>query len=313
MNPKLGDAKVDKILSQFSQRYSNKMYIAENILLPMKVKEKTGKYAKYGSENLRIYTDALFRAPGTRANSIDYSVSQGTYECRERALEKRVPDEFVDNSDDPYDPKRDATSTIMDNIWANQENALATVMADTAVLTKNTTLAGVDQWSDYTNSDPFDDIFAGVDTMRTNSAQLPNTIAMGYSVMKILKQHPDVREQLKYTGAGGNVSDGAFVQFLKDFFNIQNVLIGTAIKDSADEGQTASLADIWGKHLWLLHINERPTLMQATFGYTFFDVPRKVETYREESHVADVIRVRYSFDQNIMDANLAYLVKNAVA
>jgi len=101
MLPSLGDAKVDKILSQFSQKYTNKNYISELILPPLRVKEKTGKYAKYGTENLRTYVDAVFRDPGTRANSVDYSVSQGSYTCRERALEKRIPDEFVQNTDDP--------------------------------------------------------------------------------------------------------------------------------------------------------------------------------------------------------------------
>jgi len=310
--PNIGDAKVDKILSQFSQKYTNNNYISTLIAPEMKVKEKSGKYAKYGTENLRTYGDQTYRAPGTRANSVDYSVSQGTYTCLERALEKRVPDEYINNTDDPYDPKRDAVATLMDNIWVNQENALATYMADTAKLTRNTTLSGTSQWSDYTNSDPFDDIIAGIDSVRGATSQLPNAIAMSYEVALKLKQHPDVREQVKYTN-GGQLSDSAFVQFLKDFFTLQNVYIGTAIKDSNDEGQTASLASVWGKHAWLLVQSPRPTLMGATFAYTFTDVPRLVDTYREESHVSDVVRVRYSYDQNVLDVNLAYLIKNAIA
>jgi len=310
-NPKIGDAKVDKILSQFSQKYVNKMYIAEMILPPLTVKEKTGKFAKYGKENLRTYAE-IFRAPGTRALTVDYSVSQGTYVCQERALEKRVADEYVNNSDDPYNPKRDAVATLMDNIWVNQENALAATLADTAVITANTTLAGTDQWSDFTASDPFDDIYTGIDTIRTATSQLPNTAWMSYEVMKTLKQHPDVREQLKYTN-GGQLSNDAFIDFLKGFFNLENVFVGTAIKNTADEGQTDVLASVWGKHFWLGYISPRPTLMNATLGYTFSDVPRMVDTYREEAYVADTVRVRYSYDQNLMDVNLTYLIKNATA
>lgn len=312
MLPNLGDAKVDKILSQFSQRYTNSNYIAEKILLPLSVKEKSGNFAQYGTENLRIYSDAVFRAPGTRANSVDYSVSQGSYTCRERALEKRVPDEFVNNSDDPYDPKRDAVSTIMDNIWANQEYALASYMGDHSNITQYTQLSGTDQWSDYTNSDPFDDIETGSETIRSATGQKPNTIAMGHAVFSKLKYHPDIREQLKYTGSA-NLSNSALIQAMKDLFDVTEVLVGDAVYNSADEGQTASIADIWGKDFWLFYKNPTPTFMKSTLGYTFYDVPRMVDTYREESHKSDVVRVRYSYDQNFMDTSLIYLIEDAVA
>lgn len=312
MLPNLGDAKVDKLLTQFSQRYVNKDYIAEKILPPLKVKERTGKYAKYGTENLRVYTEQIYRAPGVRAATIDYSVSQGSYNCLERALEKIVPDEFVANTDDPYDPKRDAVATILDVISLNQENALSTYMSDVANLTNNTTLTGTDQWSDYTNSTPLEDIDVGISDLMAATGQRPTVAWLGFEVFRKLKSHPDVREQVKYTN-GGQLSDSAFIQFLKEYFQLRDVWIGTSVFNSADEGQTAVLSQVWGDHFWLAVQSERPTLMGSTLGYTFLDTPSMVETYRDEPRVGDVARVRKSYDQNVMDANLVYFIKNAIA
>ena len=312
MLPNLGSTKVDKILSQFSQMLRNENYISEMLLPIIKVKEKTGKFAKYGKENLRVYTEQIFRGPGARARGVNYTASQGTYVCRERAMEKFVPDEFQNNQDKPYDAKRDATEILNDVIWNNQERALAVTMEDTAVLTQNTTLSGTSQWSDYVNSDPFDDIQTAITTVRTATGQRPNTIAFGRASFDKLKAHPDVREQVKYTN-GGQLSDDAFRAFLKGFFNLKTVLVGDAVYDTVDEGQTASLGDIWGKHCWLLYVNQKPTLMKATFGATLVDVPKQVDVYREEAHLSDVVRVRNSFDQNVMDVTLAYLIKDAVA
>lgn len=312
MNPKLGDAKVDKILSQFSQFYTNDEYISEMILPVLKVKEKTGKFAKYGKDNLRVYTNQIYRAPGTRAHSVDYSVSQGDYICRERSIEKLLPDEFANNTDDPYDPKRDATAIIMDNIWVNQEATLATALAATGTMTNNTTLSGTSQWSDYNNSDPFADLETGLEAVRTATGKRPNVLVLGHSVFLKLKYHPDIREQLKYTGSAA-ISDEALGIFLKAFFNVQKVLVGSAVNNTADEGQSDSIADIWGKHAWLIYQTPRPSLMNATFGMTLSDVPRQVDQYREEPKVSDVVRVRYSYDQNLFDVNLAYLIKNAIA
>ncbi len=310
--PQLGQAKVDKILSQFSQMYRNKVYIAEQILPVLVVKERSGKYAKYGKENLRVYSGQILRAPGTRAASVDYSVSQGSYVCTEKALEKGVPDEFVNNTDDPYEPKRDATAVLMDNIWTNQELALSTYMSSTANLTQNTTLSGTGQWSDYANSDPINDIETAIETVRLATGQRPNVFAMGRQVFLKLKYHPDIRDQVKYTN-GGQPSDAEMGNFLKAFFNLEEVIVGEAVYNSSVDGQADSLSDVWGKNAWLIYRTPRPSLMNATFGLTLSDVPRLVDTYREESHKQDVIRVRYSYDQNVFDVNLAYLVYNAIA
>lgn len=312
MRPNLGDAKVDKILTQFSQFYTNDQYISEMILPVLKVKEKTGKFAKYGKENLRPYTGQLVRAPGVRAVSADFSVSQGSYNCTEKALEKGVPDEFIANTDDPYNPKRDAVAVIMDNIMVNQEVLLATALGDTATMTLNTTLTGTSQWNDEANSDPIGDIETAINAVRAATGKRPNTAVMGHDVFMTLKFHPDIREQLKFTN-GGQLSDTQLGGFLKEFFNLKNVYVGTAVKNGADQGQSDSISDIWTKNFVVLYQTDRPSLMNATFGYTFADVPKYVDQYREESHKRDVVRVQYSFDQAIMDANLGYLIKNAIA
>lgn len=309
--PNIGDVKVDKILSQFSQRYSNDNYIAELILPPLKVKEKSGKYAKYGKENLRVYADQTFRSPGTRANSVDYSVSQGTYICQEHSLEKGIPDEYLMNTDDPYDPKRDAVATIMDNLWVNQEYALAQFMTDTGNLTQNITLTGTDQWSDYANSDPFSDINTAINAVRSATGKIPNSVVMSYGVAQSIKQHPDIREQVKYT-SGGQLTDEAFTAFLRGMFHLENVYIGTAIYNSADEGQADSLGDVWNDDFTVFYKNTRPTLLQASFGYTITDTPRSVDSYRENANKQDIVRNSYSYDQSVMDTSLAYLIKNAI-
>lgn len=310
--PLLGQAKVDKILSQFSQMYRNDEYIAEKILPVLVVKERSGKYAKYGKENLRAYSDQITRSPGTRALSVDYSVSQGQYVCSEKAIEKGVADEFLANTDDPYDPKRDATAVLMDNIWTNQEVALAKYMGDTSKLTENVTLSGVAQWSDYANSDPISDIEGGIEHVRALTGKRPNVLTISRGGFLKLKYHPDIRDQLKYTN-GGQLSDSQMGAFLKDFFSLEEVLIGSAVVNDSVDGQADSIKDIWGKDCWVFYRTPRPSLMNATFGLTLSDVPRLVDTYREESHKRDVVRVRYSYDQNVFDPTLCFLIKNCIA
>jgi len=179
-------------------------------------------------------------------------------------------------------------------------------------MTSYTTLSGTSQWSDYVNSDPLGDLRTGINTMRAAAVQKPNVLVLSYSTYIKLIDHPDIREQLKYTN-DGQLGEEAFVAFLKKHFKLEEVFIGDAVYNSADEGQTDSLADVWGKHAWLIYRTPRPTLMKATFGLTLFDVSRKVDTYREEPKLSDVVRQRYSYDQNMFDVNLCYFIENCVA
>jgi len=310
MNPTLGATKVDKILTQFSVAYRNENYISEMISPVLTVKQKSGKFAKYGKDSMRLQTN-IQRAPGTRANSFDYSVSQGSYSCTEHALEKVVADEYMNNQDDPYDALRDASMFLVDAIWLNQEAALAAAMADTAVLTLNTTLATTDQWSDGENSDPIADFITARAAIKAATGKNPNVAVFGYQTWLQLVAHNDIVDRVKYIGM---TDPAALKRAVAQLLEVEEVIIGDAMKVTSNQGQAVEVTDyVWGKHAWLLHRAARPGLMMPSFSYTMKDVNREVDRYREEPLLSDVVRVRDSFDQTIVDANLAYLIKNAVA
>lgn len=293
--------------------YRNAFYINEEIMPRLTVKESSGKFAKYGKENLRAFANQSYRAPGVQAHSVDYSVSQGTYICTEKSLEKIVPDEMMRNADQPYNPKIDATEILTDMLLVNQELALAAAMQNTSIITQYTTLTSTDQWSDTTNSDPLAHIQTGIDTVRTATGSRPNTIVFGYASWKTFKVHPLVRESLKYTGSNGNPSDADVINWCKGFFRVEDVFIGEAVHNSAEEGQSDSLTDVWGDYVWVLFRTKTPTLMKATFGLTLEDVPRQVDVRRDEDRIGDIVRLRHSYDQCIMDAALCYMIKDTNA
>ena len=306
--PLLGQSKVDKILSQFSQRYTSEDFICDLILPVLKVKEKTGKFAKYGKENLRIFGGGLLRAPGTRAKGVNYSVAQGTYSCSERSDEKGIPWEMYANYDDPYDPKRDAVALCKDLIQQDKEYALASVLANNSVITHYTNLLTTDKWSDKVNSDPLDDLLTACGNVRSRTGRWPNLLVLSYNVMVALKFHPVIRDQVKYTpgrSTGGSITNAELVQVLGDLINVKEVLVGNAVYNSAAEGQTDVIADIWANNAWVIYRTPKPTLMEATFGMTVTDVLDVVDGYPEQQTKQDFVRATVSFDQNIMDTDFA--------
>ena len=312
--PLLGQTKVDKFLSQISLFYSNETYIAEMVAPVLKVVQKTGIVPKYGKENLKVYVGQGLRLPGQRAAGFNYSVNTSDkYACFEHSFEKQVPWELAANQDDPYDAKRDATKVATDLILQNQEYAMAQFMSNASVLTNNTTLSAAnDKWSSPLTSDPIDDINTGIDAVRLKIARRPNSLTLSYPVFKTLKAHPKIRDAVKYTN-GGQLSDADMGNFLKQFFNLKNIFVGEAVGDLTIEGQDPVLTELWGKNAWLHYTTPSPSILTPTFAYTFFDLPRVVDTYPVIEEKSDYVRVSYSFDQHFCDVNAAYAIFAAIA
>lgn len=304
---------VSPLLTNISLAYRNEEYIAEKILPVVPVVKDTAQIATYGMDNLRI--EESLRAQGSGANEVNHTLTLGShYILKDHALKEFVTKEEEDNADKPITPRIDATENLTDRMQVIKEKELADAMANTGVITQNVTLSGTDQWSDFTNSDPFDDIKTGMEAVRSGSGMLPNSFIMSYSVMMTLMIHPDVIARLVNVTV---VTSDMVIQALKLAFpNIKNVWIGSAQYNSGVEGGTDTLADIWGKHFWIGYISERPRLKSRSFGYTYQAPGQnrqvKVLAY-DEDREGRFVRVNDKYDQKLVDNKCMYLIKNAIA
>lgn len=304
---------VSPLLTNISLWYRNESYIAEQIMPVVPVVKDTAQIATYGMDNLRI-TEAL-RAQGAWANEVNHSVTIGAhYILQDHALKEFVTDEETSNADKPITPQIDSTENLTDRMLVIKEKELADTMANTSVITQNVTLTGTDQWSDFDNSDPFDDIKTAMETVRTGSWMLPNSMVMSYAVMMVLMVHPAVIARLPNTVV---VTSAGVIQALQLAFpNIKNVLVGSAQYNSGVEWGTDALADIWGKHFWVWYISDKPRLKSRSFGFTYQKVweNRKVEVLPYDADKKGrYVRINDNYDQKLVDNKCFYLIKNAIA
>ena len=307
---------VSPLLTSHSLAYTNDNYIVEKLMPIVRVKKDTGQIATYGMDNLRIANS--LRAQGSSTNEINHTVTIGAhYILQEHALKELVTQEEMDNADSPIRPKKDSVENLLDRIWVIKEKALADSMANTAILTENTTLAGTDQWSDFVNSDPLGDMKTGAENVRTNSGKKPNTLVFSYQTWMVLLQHPDLLGRIKV-----GLADAKAVQVvIKTFLPfITNIIIGDAQFNSGVEGGTDTLAEIWGKHAWVAYIEAKPKLKSRSFGFTYQAKEHRLvdESGPQRNGEAwdrkgTFIRVTDKYDQKILDVTCIYLIKNAIA
>lgn len=304
---------VSPLLTNITLAYRNEEYIAEKILPVVPVVKDTAQIATYGMDNLRI--EESLRAQGSGANEVNHSVTLGDhYVLKDHALKEFVSKEEEDNADKPITPRIDATENLTDRMQVIKEKELADAMANTGVVTQNVTLSGTDQWSDFTNSDPFDDIKTGMEAVRTGSGMMPNTFVMSYAVMMTLMIHPDVIARLVNVTV---VTSAMVIQALQLAFpNIKNVWVGSAQYNSGVEGGTDALADIWGKHFWVGYVSDKPRLKSRSFGFTYQAPGQnrqvKVLAYDEDKE-GRFVRINDKYDQKLVDNKCFYLIKSCIA
>lgn len=307
MNPTLQDIRVDTILSNLSIAYKNEDYIAEQILPVVGSKKTTGKYFVYGKEKFRKVPS--LRGAGASAKEVGYGLSQSTaYVCKDHALKQFVAKELVDQAMNPLQPNIDATENVTERLLVEKEYDLAVYMQNTANLTNNTTLSGTDQWSDYINSDPINDVKTGKTTIHGKIFQKPNVLLLGQEVYDKLLDHPDIIDRIKHSALGVTTTD-----ILARLFDVKKVIIGGAGYETATEGQTSSMGYIWGKHAWLLYVAPRPGIKSLSFGYHFQYGTRKVDKWYDNDREGTFIRAHDHYTREIVSVDCAYLIKNAVA
>lgn len=320
--PKLSNGRVDPQLTNILLAYTNPSYLAELILPTVpNLKEESGKIAQMGNDHLRVYSSkrSLYDEGEHRIN---FTINNdNTYAIDYYDLESYVPDRLQAQLQSPFNARNAAQMTVMAGLMLEREDALATQLTSTSVLTSNTTLSGTSQYTDTVNSTPETDFDTARDTIHAASGREPNAVLMNRKVANALRRHPFFLEIAHSTLKGGvakgmALSEEALVATLKAWYNLDFVLIGKQIKVSSKEGQTVTKTTVWGNDVVWFYRPTAPSLFEPSFGYSFQlqGKSRQADIRRHTNDLGDIVRVQWAYQDNILDAaNSAYLIKDAVS
>ena len=172
------------------------------------------------------------------------------------------------------------------------------------------------QWSNYTSSDPIEDVEAGKAQILSNTGMEANTLVLGYEVFRQLKNHPDLVDRIKYTSSQTITAD-----MIAAMFDIPRVIVSKAIKATNAEGATGAYAFATGKTAMLCHVAPNPGLMTPSAGYTFSwtgvsgGLGQVIGTsqFRMDSIRASRVEAEMAFDNKVIGSDLGYFWNSIVA
>lgn len=308
--PNVRDLQTDAILTAFSLEYKPEDMIGDMVLPRVRTDTKAGRYFSFAAGDSLRARDTRKRGNGDFHENEHSADDSAQFQQDEQGLEEFVPDidreDFSARSRGVVDLRTSTTDILTWQVMNSREKRVANLVQDLTEYpaANKTTLAGADQWSDN-SSDPQQDIEAAKEV----TLFVPNTLILSFAVFQVLKRHPQIRDNFKYTTAKSITAD-----MLAGLFDLDKVLVGKAREATNNPGQPETFARIWSKNTVLAQIDQNPGLKARTFGFSPEMKPRRVLSVRSSrGSGGEIIKVVEVVGEKISDARMGFIWENSIA
>lgn len=297
-------------------------FIASKVFPTVPVEQQSGLYYVFDEDELNRDT-AQRRADATESAGDGYELGQDRFYCDPYSLHKDVGDQMQSNyKNAPGTPFASAARFIAGKMLLRQERQFAADFLKTGVWGKD--IAGVSgtpgtdevkQWNDDA-ADPIADVEAWKAEIIGKTGIWPNVLALGYKSFTAAKNHPSIIDRFKYT-----TSDTVSADILARLFEVDRVVVSSAIVNTAKKGQAQANSMIFEKGALLVHAPDAPGIEVPSAGYIFewTDISDGLgesigtKQFRMEHLAADRVESTIAFDDKLVSAPLGLYVASLVA
>jgi len=308
---------VDPILSTHARGYRQRSLIGQALFPRAPVSMYGGKIIEFGKESFRLYSSK--RSPGSNTKRIQFGYEGKPFAIQPSALEAPVPRESMrDASQVPgIDLGSRAVDTVLRSLHLEHEYTCAQTARNAAAYDANhkVALVGADRWTSPTST-PAADAMVAREAIRSSIGVYPNTLELSATCLSALKQHPDLVGR-----TAANATRTVTIDTLKAVFEVQNIVIGSAVVADADD----SFGDIWGNDAIFAYVpelasNDTDASVMAnreepSYGYTYVieDHPLVEVPYWDASAKSWIYGVSYDNTPALTGMVAGFLIQNAGA
>lgn len=298
-------------LTAIAIAYRNKRLIADQVLPRVPVGKEEFKYLKHTlSEGFTLPDTKVGRR--SKPNEVEFTATEVTDSTQDYGLDDPIPMADIKNAPPNYDPEGRSVEGITDLILLDREVRTAGLVfdANNYGASNKVTLSGTDQFSDFANSDPLGVLMDSLDSMIMRA----NIMVIGRAAFSSLARHPTIVKAVH-----GNAGDSGVArrQDIADLLELEEVLVGEALLNTAKKGQAVSMSRVWGKHISLMHQDKNAdTRKGATFGFTAQFGGRVAGSTPDQNiglRGGKRVRVGESVKELLTANDLGYFIQNAVA
>jgi len=309
---------LERGLEEFNLAMDRQGFIGHRILPVFQTGEKSGTFGKVTLESL-LQTRATERAPGSGYARGNWQFETETFATAEHGAEEPVDDNDRRAYAKWVNVDQIATQRAFDAVLRNAEIRAAAAIYNTTTWTGAAlTTAITHEWDDASNAVPITDVNAAKQKVWDGTGMYPNALVINRKVFNNLRNCTSVKSAISASGAGyATRQRDISVEMLKAVFDLDYILVAGSAKNTAKEGQSASISSIWSdEYAMVCKICTTGDLQEPGLGRTFNwagDGGRAeglVEEYREEQTRSKIIRVRHQVQEKILYAACGHLLSN---
>jgi hypothetical protein len=334
-NPTQADLHINAPLSNVSVAYLQDPndFIARKVFPVVPVAKQSDLYWKFSKSDTRR-TDVKRRAPGTKAAGTSWKNLTDSYFAYPYSVRKDLDDQTTANADSMWNLEKISTENLTNQLLINQDIEWSAKYFTTGVWTGvgGTDQVGVatapaanqfQQW-DQAGSDPVGDVANWHIRFRETNGRKPNKMVLGADVMRILKQHPDIIDRIKYTQKGIVSED-----LIATLFDVDEILVAYAPYTSVAEINDAKAQDAAATYSYITNTKAAllcysptgPALQTPAAGYTFAwtglyagnSAGIKVKRFRLEEIESNVIEASMAYDMKVVSPDMGVFASAAVS
>ncbi len=250
-------------MTNMSVMYKNDDYIGEQLMPVVSVPKMSDNFPTYDKRDRTGAPEDTLAGPGSDVNEINEDRGSDSYSLKPYGLKNSVSSSTIENQDPAFDELVDLIEAINEDLALHREVRCMTALTTAANYGGNTAaLAGGDRW-DTSTSDPLKNIQSAIAECWQGKGPGKMVAFTNLEVWNYLSRHPQLLDLFKYTSPGLTKMDAVAREL-----GLSKLLVGAARRDTANKGQSASYSRIWPKSFGVVRVADRPTLRNASFGYT---------------------------------------------
>jgi len=289
-------------------------FIAGLVAPRCKTPVQKGNYSSITRETALMSGDDK-RAKASAYNRISVGAEDKSFACEEHGLEGPVDDSERKYYASDFDLEAVTLRQIMRRIKTIQEIRVAALLFSATWTGGGSGLytdVSAAPW-DAVASDAIAHVAAAKSKVRTGTGMEPNALILGAAQRDNLLANTAIKARFPGVNI---VTEEMLKANLGAIFGLKKLIVGGAVKNTANEGLDAVLADIWGDdYAMVCRVCEKddPKSTSAV-ARTFVWVPENaedltVEQYREEQVRSEILRARNDVDEVVIDVNQGHLLK----
>lgn len=286
-------------------------FIGLRVMPVVEVAKQAGVFGRIPLAQL-LQNKSSKRAPRSGYQRGHWTFESDSYACEEHGWEEPVDDREARMYADYFDAELVAAARARDFVLRQFErNAASTIF--NAVTWSAT--AVTNEWDDAANATPIADVNAAALRMYEACGLWPNALVINRKVFRNLRLVDEITDKIQYVQ--GVLPRDINVGHLQAAFDLPNILVAGSVQNTANEGAAASLSPIWSdEYAAVCRIAESSDIQEPCVGRTFHwgedgsTIGSTMETYRDETVRADIVRARMDVDHKVIYTAAQELLSN---